>query len=231
MSAAVLVRDGEISIHAPVKGATRLHDRHHAECGHFNPRSREGSDRVKVVRQRHVTGISIHAPVKGATAQGGNPALPALNFNPRSREGSDNSGYVRRMNRIYFNPRSREGSDRSILNTTLHNIISIHAPAKGATHGRYACHLRQIISIHAPAKGATHQASDKYNPGIFQSTLPRRERRPANGRFRCAPPHFNPRSREGSDSTLCGGNLFLICISIHAPAKGATEWLNVEVIE
>ena len=122
-----------ISIHAPAKGATELHDRHHAECGHFNPRSREGSDRVKVVRQRHVTGISIHAPVKGATAQGGNPALPALNFNPRSREGSDNSGYVRRMNRIYFNPRSREGSDRSILNTTLHNIISIHAPAKGAT--------------------------------------------------------------------------------------------------
>ncbi len=57
---------------------------------------------------------------------------------------------------------------------------------------------------------------------VFQSTLPRRERRPANGRFRCAPPHFNPRSREGSDSTLCGGNLFLICISIHAPAKGAT---------
>ena len=58
---------------------------------------------------------------------------------------------------------------------------------------------------------------------VFQSTLPRRERRPANGRFRCAPPHFNPRSREGSDSTLCGGNLFLICISIHAPAKGATS--------
>ena len=163
MSAAVLVRDGEISIHAPVKGATRLHDRHHAECGHFNPRS-------------------------------------------------------------------REGSDRSILNTTLHNIISIHAPAKGATHGRYACHLRQIISIHAPAKGATHQASDKYNPGIFQSTLPRRERRPANGRFRCAPPHFNPRSREGSDSTLCGGNLFLICISIHAPAKGATIGLTYKYI-
>ena len=61
---------------------------------------------------------------------------------------------------------------------------------------------------------------------VFQSTLPRRERRPANGRFRCAPPHFNPRSREGSDSTLCGGNLFLICISIHAPAKGATRELR-----
>ncbi len=37
---------------------------------------------------------------------------------------------------------------------------------------------------------------------VFQSTLPRRERRPANGRFRCAPPHFNPRSREGSDATF-----------------------------
>ena len=66
---------------------------------------------------------------------------------------------------------------------------------------------------------------------VFQSTLPRRERRPANGRFRCAPPHFNPRSREGSDSTLCGGNLFLICISIHAPAKGATKPLRKKAEE
>ena len=66
---------------------------------------------------------------------------------------------------------------------------------------------------------------------VFQSTLPRRERRPANGRFRCAPPHFNPRSREGSDSTLCGGNLFLICISIHAPAKGATDYFFIQLAQ
>ena len=79
---------------------------------------------------------------------------------------------------------------------------------------------------------------------VFQSTLPRRERRPANGRFRCAPPHFNPRSREGSDrgapltrrtrwhfnprsregSDCCMSPTFQRSkISIHAPAKGATQ--------
>ena len=56
--------------------------------------------------------------------------------------------------------------------------------------------------------------------GIFQSTLPRRERR----RRRVGGAglsHFNPRSREGSDM----GKVDAECqagISIHAPAKGAT---------
>ena len=78
-----------------------------------------------------------------------------------------------------------------------------------------------IISIHAPAKGATRVCTSStatapnFNPrsregsdGItdmeklvgkkFQSTLPRRERRPGV-RHAEKPEHFNPRSREGSD--------------------------------
>ena len=55
-----------ISIHAPVKGATRLLRGPVRADRHFNPRSREGSDR------------------------GGNQSdTPCRNFNPRSREGSD----------------------------------------------------------------------------------------------------------------------------------------------
>ena len=71
---------------------------------------------------------------------------------------------------------------------------------------------------------------------IFQSTLPRRERRPqlVYKNFRH---HFNPRSREGSDnywendatitantfqSTLPRRERHVLFISIHAPAKGAT---------
>ena len=56
----------------------------------------------------------------------------------------------------------------------------------------------------------------------FQSTLPRRERQ-----RRCVLPkinnktHFNPRSREGSD-TFSNRLIALRKISIHAPAKGAT---------
>ena len=55
-----------ISIHAPAKGATK---RAYVFAGHvpnFNPRSREGSDRVHVHRNM-VLDISIHAPAKGAT--------------------------------------------------------------------------------------------------------------------------------------------------------------------
>ena len=101
-------------------------------------------------------------------------------FNPRSREGSDLRNLRMMILSTNFNPRSREGSDQLRVPFRQQVLISIHAPVKGATR-----HLQQIpmslsISIHAPVKGATlvrmaytwHQS------------------------------YFNPRSREGSDSTM-----------------------------
>ena len=122
-----------------------------------------------------------------------------------------------------FNPRSREGSDDSPnVPLCLPSNISIHAPAKGATHAGLC-------------------SADK--PPVFQSTLPRRERRSfsaisarsspisihapakgATGRDHCMMVghfHFNPRSREGSDLNAFNGQAYG-SISIHAPAKGAT---------
>ena len=55
---------------------------------YFNPRSREGSDRIRA-------GCSLEPP----------------NFNPRSREGSDRPAGSAGHTRTDFNPRSREGSD------------------------------------------------------------------------------------------------------------------------
>ena len=55
-----------ISIHAPVKGATGRVSEHITAAEHFNPRSREGSDRDTLTTLREIE-ISIHAPVKGAT--------------------------------------------------------------------------------------------------------------------------------------------------------------------
>ena len=77
--------------------------------------------------------------------------------------------------------------------------ISIHAPAKGATALLPATAGITVISIHAPAKGATSESPVTVSPGLFQSTLPRRERRNS----RCSYHRVFP-------------------ISIHAPAKGAT---------
>ena len=83
------------------------------------------------------------------------------------------------------------------------------------------CPERLYISIHAPVKGATQKKMRKAVSNLFQSTLPRRERRgrhdhqrrgglisihaPAKGatvrtcRRNGRTVHFNPRSREGSD--------------------------------
>ena len=101
-------------------------------------------------------------------------------FNPRSREGSDDrwnalepatqkfqSTLPRGERRglfvslppiPHFNPRSREGSDGSVPCGYRVNDISIHAPARGAT-ARTARMLRLLL---------------------FQSTLPRGERRITN---------------------------------------------------
>ena len=121
--------------------------------------------------------------------------------------------------------------------------ISIHAPAKGATEDYIGYGSYTLISIHAPAKGATLSFVGILWSAIFQSTLPRRERRCRNA-FGCYPDNFNPRSREGSDKThnSCSntGKYFnprsregsdkscvtisgYIIISIQAPAKGATS--------
>ena len=56
---------------------------------------------------------------------------------------------------------------------------------------------------------------------IFQSTLPRRERPLLLILLRDGE-HFNPRSHEGSDCTNSVPFFVYLCISIHAPTKGAT---------
>ena len=122
-----------ISIHAPVKGATRRANLRKRPASHFNPLSREGSDVVDDQDMGDGLDISIHAPVKGATTRRGFPAVPAMDFNPRSREGSDCLWSWERLAPCNFNPRSREGSDSIVAAYQLPEGISIHAPVKGAT--------------------------------------------------------------------------------------------------
>ena len=121
-----------------------------------------------------------------------------------------------------FNPRSREGSDRKKSLQEGKKKISIHAPAKGATkllHTLRCSH--QQISIHAPAKGATKR--NRLDLTDLEISI----HAPAKGATLFGLDdvglvwHFNPRSREGSDSDdREEGSIFKI--SIHAPAKGAT---------
>ena len=77
----------------------------------------------------------------------------------------------------YFNPRSHEGSDGSL--DLYYNYL--------------------LISIHAPTRGATFTRIVHYFHYLFQSTLPRGERRYSPGTVHRQWHYFNPRSHEGSD--------------------------------
>ena len=100
----------------------------------------------------------------------------------------------------YFNPRSHEGSD-------VRNDGSI---------------VLWDISIHAPTKGATTLGWQSEGGLLFQSTLPRRERR-----YDCM--YFNHHllisihaPTKGATSNIFDGKV-IVEISIHAPTKGATS--------
>ena len=124
---------------------------------------------------------------------------------------------------IIFQSTLPRGERRSIVHSFCpYFIISIHAPARGATEYSFKSAICSQISIHAPARGATGPLPSPCVQKIY----------------------FNPRSREGSDSTPCVANrvasvfqstlprgerrffnapTFATCeISIHAPARGAT---------
>ena len=159
--------------------------------------------------------VSIHAPARGATPH---PAdrRGVARFNPRSRAGSDTLVRVVDGDTVRFNPRSRAGSDERQRPEAVGVAVSIHAPARGATRRCILFGHRQHVSIHAPARGATRYSHPLEGIELFQSTLPRGERRtlvvtwPAFTRFQSTLPRgerlrrhwgsgackgFNPRSR------------------------------------
>ena len=168
--------------------------------GHFNPRSREGSDPQEI-----------------------ESFLDDLNFNPRSREGSDaelrepvkrgyfisihapakgaTSGRNRRRHRgpkFQSTLPRRERLKRSLPYKRI--TISIHAPAKGATSRIMS--IASTVSIFQstlPRRERRGRSAHCGTSSTFQSTLPRRERRSAGLAPAFSSMHFNPRSREGSD--------------------------------
>ena len=90
-------------------------------------------------------------------------------------------------------------------------------------------HRHDRVSIHAPARGAT--VTIQFVTTIqakFQSTRPRGARRPVNVSSPTTWTSFNPRAREGRDRGKPAW-ITRICVSIHAPARGATHMLNISL--
>ena len=80
-----------ISIHAPVKGATCAGGKPRAGFGISIHAPAKGATKKRDNGVDHRS-ISIHAPAKGATSVRYLPHASQTDFNPRSREGSDAHG-------------------------------------------------------------------------------------------------------------------------------------------
>ena len=86
----------------------------------------------------------------------------------------------------------------------------------------HLCYNKIVKFQSAPPRGERPCSVTKtYLQGPFQSTLPRGERPGFRSRVLHQPADFNPRSRVGSDC-CCPESGSQSCISIHAPAWGAT---------
>ena len=143
---------------------------------------------------------------------------------------------------MFQSPPPRGGRLEDIANNDGLSVVSIHAPARGATRATASLPRTNLsfnprpraggdenlsrptatgkVSIHAPARGATLSLNILALRQKFQSTPPRGGRQRWLSRYfqECG---FNPRPRAGGDAYFRPHGS-MPCVSIHAPARGAT---------
>ena len=190
--------------------------------GYFNPRSREGSDFTCRLKGSCIN-ISIRAPTRGATIIG-----MLLTLSSRFQSALPRGERLVSVQIVILQLKIsiRAPARGATLPPFPHSrpyVISIRAPARGATYAYRMYQTDTEISIRAPARGATLICNANATVAVFQSALPRGERRYSQGNitnntvFQSALPRgerrhrrscllwvrdFNPRSREGSDIDL-----------------------------
>ena len=209
-----------VSIHAPARGATRDWWKpagHPLVSIHAPARGATEGARPPPL----CINVSIHAPARGATFLAGSSASSSSSFNPRARAGRDVLAQLDVAPVTVSIHAPARGATRHEDDSVQDSIVSIHAPARGATYYMDEASVYRTVSIHAPARGATGISEVQEVHEGFQSTRPRGARRRRTRpfeRWRC----FNPRARAGRDGVL-RVLMLVVHVSIHAPARGATE--------
>ncbi len=209
-----------ISIHAPERGATRepVYCAAKIRISIHAPERGATSDIEPDILEIN---ISIHAPERGATfLLIGNPSSERISIHAPERGATE--GRVYPLDYKGFQSTLPNG-ERQIIHVNFPlQSISIHAPERGATTRLKVLEDYKEISIHAPERGAT--VSNDCPSAIFPHFNPRSRTGSDNGSIPHAETgvHFNPRSRTGSDTNREVGVEPKIEISIHAPERGAT---------
>ena len=143
--------------------------------------------------------ISIHAPTKGATKRAVrfDPYRPY--FNPRSHEGSDKPLTTTPIDFHHFNPRSHEGSDDNKI--SYYKLFYNFNPRSHEGSDFRSCTkslANFLFQSTLPRRERRKLRQEQQRAIRFQSTLPRRER-PCSMISPSFITNFNPRSHEGSD--------------------------------
>ena len=166
----------EVSIHAPLRGATQLSASSPAANPCFNPRSLAGSDAVyiRLQNRRHV---SIHAPLRGATsAFRGRGMGEAVSIHAPLR-GATPGGVAGLAGRRVSIHAPLRGATSSTHHFTRSALFQSTLPCGERRQPAIAAAHRCEVSIHAPLRGATATAKVRTMMDLFQSTLPCGERR------------------------------------------------------
>ena len=188
MAKIALYKRGQVSIHAPARGATPI-KRITPKGAAFQSTHPHGVRLNNYTLYRDTVAVSIHAPARGATDIR-QAVLEGVNsFNPRTRTGCDSSPVPSALRKSSFNPRTRTGCDPLLYTAglTTAKFQSTHP------HGvrRWSSSFPdspQRVSIHAPARGAT----------FTTNVIPVCEK------------SFNPRTRTGCDSLLLVNSAYSI---------------------
>ena len=168
--------------------------------------------------------VSIHAPARGATLAGSKIGARVGEFQSTRPHGARRAINTWSWVCACFNPRARTGRDQEAHVCKIPGrCVSIHAPARGATTPCHRLPGCAAVSIHAPARGATCAACGIAWPvPMFQSTRPHGARQQRHAFWSSISIRFNPRARTGRDDRYTERVLYE-CVSIHAPARGATH--------
>ena len=187
--------------------------------------------------------VSIHAPARGATPRHGRRvALYAFQFTRPQEARQDHPQQVKRHRRFQFT-RPQEARHHVTRIRIPENLFQFTRPQEARHETRRDIAATQAVSIHAPARGATLQTWKRAKGLMFQFTRPQ-EARPLGGYAAVGVASFNSRARKRRDHRhrrhhTCGGcfnsrarkrrdrkpliNNGIRGVSIHAPARGATN--------
>ncbi len=194
--------------------------------------------------------VSIHAPARGATRPPKRRRRSYCCFNPRPRAGGDGLGSMHRTWSDGFQSTPPRGGRRYVRRAHSHDIQSFNPrPRAGGDVGSACAPRRQDVSIHAPARGATAGPASRRSAWRCFNPRPRAGGDPELLERIHRHPRFNPRPRAGGDArphTDCLGSYrfqstpprggrhspasptpSLRSVSIHAPARGATDAVHL----